>query len=253
MPGSPTMKATPPKLADATLARLPIDRLGVLEAIRDDPAIVVAVRLDEAWVSWDQGRADVIARLLPVPGVQFFLPSESGHQVPGRWLPRLDVPADLADVAVPASRAILPEPIRPEPTGAWSPGTIQPSLADDDQPRPCSAWLGPLKSLADWADRAASAEIAALRGALRGGEALVMGDPPPWLPGGRRFWGRTLLCPLGKTPQPSMTDRAWAVGLGLSEGDRALLREDGLEVVPGLSVGTLGRAGIRLAFRGALR
>jgi hypothetical protein len=247
------MNPSPPKLADATLASLPIDRLDALESLRGDLAITVAIRLGEAWVSWERGRDEVIARLLPVPGVRFYSARGSDYHAPGRWLPSPEVPSDLAMDVIPVARAVLPEPIRPVPPGPWEIAPIEPSLAGDDQPRPCSAWLGGLEALGAWADRATTAEIAALRGATRGNQALVIGDPPPSLAGGRRFWGRFLLCPLGRVARPSMTDRAWAQWLGLADGDRALLRDDGIEVIPGETIGALSRAGIRLACRGVSR
>ncbi|MFO0956137.1 MAG: hypothetical protein U0800_01580 [Isosphaeraceae bacterium] len=243
----------PRNLADATLASLPIDRLDALESLRGDADVVVAIRLNMAWVSWDPGGGEVMARLLPVPGVRFYTPRDSEYHTPGRWLPSLEVPSDLSTDAFPLARSIVPEPIRPVPPGSWEVAPIEPSLAGDEMPRPCTAWLGALELLNDWADRATTAEIASLRGATCGERALVIGDPPPLLPGGGRFWGRLVLCPLGRVVRPWMTDRAWAEWLGLGDGDRAIVTECGIDVVPGAAIGELGRAAIRLAYRGVTR
>lgn len=246
------MKPSLPTLADATLARLPIDRLDALESLRGDLGLSVSIRRDGAWVAWDRGKPEVIARLLPVSGVRFFVAFGSEYHALGRWLPSRDVPTDLTVDAINVARAVVPEPVKPEPPGGLKFRTIEPLLTLDDQPRPCSAWLGPLASLGAWADRAPTAEIARLRGAIQKGRVLLFGNPPPWLPGGRRLWGRSLLCPLGTIARPSMTDGAWAEALGLMDEDRALLLDGGrpVEVVAGSAVGPISRASIRLACRG---
>jgi hypothetical protein len=74
----------------------------------------------------------------------------------------------------------------------------------------------------------------------------------PALPGtldGERFWGDSVLIPLGRRPEPDLPESVLAAALELCDGAVAMVAADGVEVVPGAAVGPVSRAGVRLLKR----
>jgi hypothetical protein len=78
---------------------------------------------------------------------------------------------------------------------------------------------------------------------------LVRGARLPALPGGERFWGETVLIPLGFAARPDLAEPLLREGLGLGEEELALLTPAGVEVIPHAVFRPLTRAGVRLALR----
>ena len=62
--------------------------------------------------------------------------------------------------------------------------------------------IGSLSELAQWADAATSARIAAIQAARAGNQVLLLGRELPLLPGGERLWGERVLAPLVDIPLP---------------------------------------------------
>jgi hypothetical protein len=102
-----------------------------------------------------------------------------------------------------------------------------------------------------WADLATTAELAHLTGAICGERVLVLGTPLPPLPVGVRYWGRSVLTPLGFAPEPTLPEGLLREALALRGDEIALLHCDGVEVLSRGMLAPLTRAGIRLALRGS--
>jgi hypothetical protein len=121
------------------------------------------------------------------------------------------------------------------------------ALVRDDRPRPAGALCCPLAELAEWVEEATSRQMAGLQAAwCPAGSVLLLGERLPPLAAGERFWGRSLLVPLGFRPDPDLDEDALREALGLG-GDVGILTAEGLEVVPRGAFGALTRAGLRLA------
>jgi len=233
-------------LAAVLSASVAVADLAALAGLRTRPAVTVAVRGERAWVRWPPGESDVLLGLLAAPGVELFTTRDGLWFRLGSRLPCFEVPAEEG---VPLAAALTPAPL-PRPAAAQAaPPPCPLRLVRDDRPRPASALRTSLAELARWAETATTQQLAALRATRAGDVVLLLGEPPPPLPGAMRFWGRTLLTPLGLRPDPDLPEGALAEALGLGPGEIGLLTEDGLEVLPQSAFAPLGRAGVRLAFR----
>jgi hypothetical protein len=127
-------------------------------------------------------------------------------------------------------------------------------LAREGRERPATALCCPLAELDRWAEGATARRLTTLEAAYcpaPGGAArvLLLGERLPPLAGGERFWGRAVLAPLGWRPEPALGEAALRAALGLKDEEIALLRPEGVEVVPRAAFRPLTRAGIRLALR----
>jgi hypothetical protein len=152
---------------------------------------------------------------------------------------------------IPLDRAVTPEPFSAERPQGGPPVPVPLGLSRDGRPRPTTAALCPLDELGRWADSAPSAEIEAVRGAIRGDSALLLGRSLPIWAGSERYWGGRVLVPIGFEPRPSLPEEALVEALGASgqqvlrlipEGDRLVV-----EAIPRESFRPLSRAGVRLA------
>jgi hypothetical protein len=160
-------------------------------------------------------------------------------------LPAFDVPADSD--ARPLPSVLFPAPVKAEASAArtWSPVPL--ILVRDGLPRPATTLRGALTELGRWADGATSRWLEGLSAAIREEEVLVRGERLPPVVGAERFWGSRVLVPLGFRPEPALAESVLAAALGLSADELAVLGEDEVEVVLGLSFGPLTRAGLRRA------
>ena len=233
---------------DVTAARLPATGLGVLAALRNRPDIRVHLIDGVAWVRWPAGKPEVSRCLMPAHGVEFF--AERG----GEWfrfgsrLPTSDTPPTVGGVAVAA--ALRPAAFEPSPPEVGSGSPVVLRLVRGGEPQPASALMCPLADLAAWADRATTAEIAALRAARTDDRAVLLGSKLPALPNATRFWGTDLLVPVGFRPDPDLPPAALRDAIGVTAAELVLLTDDGADVIPRSAFEPLTRAGARLAMRG---
>ncbi len=236
-------------LEHVTCARLPAESLAVLAGLRRTEGISVVLEGDRAWVFWEDGDDRVLRAVLPVEGVELFERRDDGWHRPGCRLPSFEVAP--AGEPVPLARAVTPAAFSAVVAEDGPAGPVPLRLARDARPRPTTAAVCPLAELGRWADSAPSAEIEAVRGAIRGGSALLLGRSlPPWA-GSERYWGRRVLVPIGFEPRPSLPESALLEALGASGGEILRLVPEGdrpaVEVIPASAFRPLSRAGIRLA------
>jgi hypothetical protein len=100
-------------------------------------------------------------------------------------------------------------------------------------------------ALAQWANMAPTASIARLLAARCGESVLLTGQLPPPI-AGERFWGESLLCPLGFAPDPALPESALLQALGATAGELALFRRDAIDIIPRDALRPLTRASARL-------
>jgi hypothetical protein len=239
-------------LDDVCCARLPAAALAHLGALRVRTDVRVLERGDELWLRWPAGDEDVLHRVLAVRGAEVFARRDGLWYAPGRSLPTFGVPDELPQTLL---HVLAPEPVTPEGR-VGNPSDSAPvrlRLARDDTARPAAALCCDLAGLDRWAEGATGRRLAGLEAAYcaapGGPRVLLLGERLPPLPGGERFWGRAVLAPLGWRPEPALGEAALRAALDLRDEELALLRPEGVEVVPRSAFRPLTRVGIRLALR----
>lgn len=248
-------------LEHATCARIPSEALATLASLRRSEGISVVFEGEHhAWVSWEPGDDRVLRAILPVEGVELYERRGPAWHRAGRRLPSFDGPPQ--GEPIPLSRAVTPASFSAEAPRGESAGALTLGLWRDGRPRPTTAAFVPVAALGRWADSAPSSEIGAIRGAILGGSALLLGRDLPHWPGSTRYWGNQILVPLGFEVRPTLPEATLLEALG--NPGRELLRivpdgpvradSDGLplavEAIPIEAFRPLTRAGVRLALLG---
>ena len=238
----------PTPLAEVCCARLPAASLAGLAEVRCVPGVEVVADGAACWLRWPAGSDEVLREVLPLPGVTLYVERGGQWYRFGSRLPTDGPPAVAA--AQRLDRVVLPGRIEPVEAGSegWQPVPLQ--FVRDEVPRAASALQCPLSVLEAWAEQASTVRLASFRAALDGATVLLLGSRLPLLPDSTRFWGRRVLVPLGFRPEPALPESALAGVLHLEGEDIALLRGDGVDVVPAQALRPLTRAGVRLASRG---
>jgi hypothetical protein len=232
-------------LADVCLASIPLEALPALAGLRTRPEVRVVLRGGRAWVRWPVGDEEALARIVPAQGAELYAERDGAWRRVGCSLPAFD--ATFADGdARPLAAALTPPPPAPILCDPPNLQRIPLVLVEDEHPRPASAWCGPPAALARWADHATTRQLEALEAAWDGGRVLLLGRPPA-LADGERFWGRSVLAPLGRRPHPDLPEEALAEALGLKADELALLTAAGVEVVARAAFRHLSRAAARRA------
>jgi hypothetical protein len=235
---------------DVCCASLPAGALGLLASLRTREDVRVHLARGRAWVHWDAGDDEVLHRVLAIEGAEVFARRGALWYRPGQHLPVFDVPSD--EEARPLMHLLFPSPVRGEQPAAESFSPVRLRLVREvaiGAPRPATALSCPLADFAHWADGATTRQITSLVGARTGDVVLVRGEKLPIVVGGERYWGRRVLVPLGHRPEPNLSEDVLIEVLGLADGELALLRPNGAEVLPAGVLQPLTRAGIRLAVR----
>lgn len=232
-------------LDDACCASLPAAKLAALAAVRARVDVVVLARDDRCWVWWPAGDMEVLYRVLAVPGVELYVRRDGFWHRCGRRLPSFDVPDGTA--ARPLSHVLLPGRVQPEFAAPrdWEPFSL--TLVRDERPRGATGMRCRLDELAHWAETATTAQLSCVRGARCGTEVMLLGPRLPARVRGERFWGGSLLLPLGFRSEPALREGALCAALGIGAGDIGVLSRMGLEILARDNFQPLTRVGIRLA------
>jgi hypothetical protein len=218
-----------------------------LASLRVHAEIRVRVLADLAWLWWRPGDEIVLQRILALHGVKVFARRDGRWYQPGQHLPAFDVPDD--EEARPLLQVLTPATVQVEyGTPSILPLTLR--LVREDRFRAASTLCCALADLAGWAEQATSRQLAMLT-ALRAGErVLLRGEHLPPLPAAERYWGRSILTPLGFRPEPEASEGVVRAALQLRDEEIALLGVNGFEVIDAQRFQPLTRAGVRLALRG---
>ncbi|MHB1560062.1 MAG: hypothetical protein ACYC61_21635 [Isosphaeraceae bacterium] len=264
-----------PRWPDIRCASIPVEGLKALADLRREPGLRVMVVGPRAWIRWeDDSRAangddssrpmpPLLRRLLALPGAEVFIPGTGGRwHRSGESLPAFHVPAAIGEAipgGSPLDSVVLPDRIHPEAPDRTPPAAVPLRLVRDDSgcPRPAMAQRCRLKALAGWADSVPSAWIEALTAAWTPSpsgdpgeaEVLLLGPAArlPFVPGGTRFWGATVLIPLGYCASPALGEPSLREAVAAGPDDLVVLDERGPELIPRGVFGRLSRASLRLA------
>jgi hypothetical protein len=237
-----------PHAVEACCARLSADALPFLAELRVRTDVRVLLEGTTAWVFFLAGDREVLHRVLAAEGAQLF-EGRAGHWYqPGCHLPTFEVPD--SEGARSLLGQLTPAPVSPEMPSATPLTPLRLTLVRDGQVRPARALCCPLADLAAWAEHATSRQLAGLEAAADGGaRVLVLGEHLPPLHVGDRYWGKTVLVPLGWRPEPELGEEALREACGLGPAELGLLRAEGVEVVDRGALRPLTRAGVRLALQ----
>jgi hypothetical protein len=231
--------------ADICCARLAGTALAALAEVRAAPGVEVAWVGEQAWVSWPVGDEAVLARLLPIPGVELYGRRDGRWYRHGRRLPAFDFPEGLR--YQPLDQVLTPAPFQAVPAPALDLVPVKLELVADDRPRRTTAMECGLAELARWADTVPTARLTSVRAAHFEDRVLLLGSRLPLLSGGERFWGDGILVPLGRRAEPELPESALREALAISNEEILLLRAGQPEVVPRPAFQPLTRPGLRRA------
>ncbi len=225
--------------------RFPRDSLGAALPLRLRAGVEAHDDGAAVWLR-GAGAADdaVVAALRRVPAAERFTVDAAGELTPdGRRLPAGTLPAGPWVAFAELARLRLP----PAALAAEVSGRVSVRLVPAEREREVGGLLVPLDRFATWAATAARVRLDRLRFAVRAdGMALVVGRPPPPVPGVALVDRDGLLVPAGWDWDPPVDADTLRLAVGLAAGDVALFDTGGIhERVPGESLVGATRAGVR--------
>ncbi|MGE3804126.1 MAG: hypothetical protein AB7K24_05570 [Gemmataceae bacterium] len=238
-------------LNQVAAARFAEVHLGRLAALRVHPDIHIRVADGLAWLRWQQEDSEVLRAVLPIPGAEFFVRHEEHWYRFGSRLPAFDVQFEtgmtsLERVLVPALPAVTAAD-----TGPLDPVSVRLVVASARQR--ASAVLTSLAVLEAWAEQLPAAALETLRALRCGNEVLIVGRKLPVLAEARRFWGASILVPMGQRLEPRVPEKALRAALGVADNELLLFDEGGVEVLPGDDFEPLSRGSIKRALGSEFR
>jgi hypothetical protein len=233
-------------LAEVCCASVPAASLAWLAPLRVHAGIRVCILDERAWLWWEAGDEVVLRHVLSLHDIELFTRREGRWYRAGQHLPAFEVPS--REAARPLLHVLTPSPVQAEPH-APSFRPMRLTLVREDRPRATSALCCSLAELGRWAEEATSKHLAQLTAIHSGQRVLLRGERLSSLPGTERYWGRTVLTPLGFRPEPAMSEGVLREALGLRDEEIALLGEDGFEAIDARRFQPLTRASVRLALR----
>ena len=234
--------------AAVTAARLPASRLDALGPVRNRSDVLIVPAGDAVWVRWTGSHADVVRCLLPVPDVELFTTRDGQWFRFGRRVPVADRPPGGEGRSI--AGLLVPGPIVPVPASTAPVEPVALTLARSADPKPVTALTCELAALRGWADAATTAEIRAVRGAVSGSRAILRGSKLPSIPGATRYWGESVLVPIGFRADPDLPAELIRAAVRAGDDELVLLGETGAELVSVAVFEPLTRAGLRLALSG---
>jgi hypothetical protein len=232
-------------LSEICCASIPATELAALAELRGTSGVRVALDGDRAWLRWPTEEEPITLRILSVRGAELYAERAGQWFRLGSRLPSPGWPSHLE--ARPLHDVLMPAPVEPEPVPTTSLGPYRLRLVRDPRPRATTALRCPIGSLASWADRATTAQLAAVDGIRSGNQVVLRGRNLPMLPGARRYWGERVLAPLGYRPEPELPENALLAALGADDDCLAILELDAVELLPLHAFEPLTRSGVRLA------
>jgi hypothetical protein len=230
---------------DACCASIPFAFLRLLAPIRALSGVDVALVDDRAFVRWNDHDEQVLYTLLPISGVQLFAERDRMWYRHGCLLPTFDFPTKLE--FQPLHRVLLPGPIRPEAAEVPTWQGVPLILVPDHRPRPTTATRCSVSDLCQWAEGIPNARLTKIRAAHNKSRVLLIGSCLPFFPVGERFWGSTVLVPLGRAIEPDLPATALRNALNVDDGEIVLMSDSGIEIIPESVLAPLTRTQVRLA------
>lgn len=232
------MQAT---LKDASLACIPAQALASLVDLRNVADILVGRTDDEIWVRWQQGDARVALTLLAVSGARLFVETEAGNVLVGTRLSAAC--AEPAAEMQPLCQVLTPAPFQVgPPTFLASKASLE--LVRDTRPRAATALECSAAAFARWSAAASRARLGALQAACCRGRLLILGRNLPLIVDGDRFWGESVLAPLGWRVKPELEEDLIRAVCGVVADEVLVIRESRFEAVPRAAFATPSKAAL---------
>lgn len=226
-------------------ASLPADALSALAELRTRPKLTMAMATERIWLRFPAADAAVLRVILPLPGLDLYERRGDAWYRFARSLPSFDFPEKLENR--PLNEVLFPGPLDAlsPPAAREAPESLR--LIADPYPRPASAARCLIADLARWADKVPAARLAQLEAVCRGDEILVRGRRLPPLARARLYWGRTVLIPLGRRPEPDVPEQVLREAFGVEPFELILWEVERVEALDSAMLQPLSRAAIRLA------
>jgi hypothetical protein len=237
------------RFVDVQRAAIPTAAMPRLGVLRDRRGLEVGLAGRHLWLRWPDGDESIAQTLFAIAGSRLFEMRDGHWHEPGRSLPAFDMPETLS--YRPIAAVILPAAFEAKPAIEFAPVAAPLRLVADSAYRPTLAMACALTAFSAWAQGMPPCRLKQLRAARDGDRLLVLGKSLPWIEGGERFWGRSVLVPVGRRPTPNFSEAALRTLVGVAESDLLVIRQSGCELIAQDSFETLTHGALRLAAREA--
>lgn len=217
-------------LLEVEIAKAPAAALGRLAPLRACADVEIALNDRDLWIRWRAGNDLAAGLVFALPGCRLFTRREGRWYGWGKAAPAFDIPASLN--FRPLAQVVFPAPVHPVAASSLAIEAMGVTLVPDPVVRPTLALACSLTAFRAWAETMPACAIERYRAAVDGDRLVVLGRKLPWLDGGTRFWGRSVLVPLGYRPEPNLSETCLRAALGIDATDILVLRGDGCDVVP---------------------
>lgn len=235
----------PPDLHDVCCASIPHAGLSALADLRCHLGLRVILIGDHAWLLWPKGQEQVLRRVLPISGVEPYLECDGHWYRLNSHLPSFDLP--ISGEARELFRVLTPSALEPAPPKAELVPPMRLRLVPARAAVQTAAMLCLLTDLARWSETMPAGRLEALQAARLDEWVLVLGPRLPVLPSSERYWGASVLMPLGLCADPALPEKALREVLRLAPEEIGLLRTEGFEAIPRVALAPLARRRLRLA------
>ncbi|VTR97491.1 hypothetical protein [Tuwongella immobilis] len=239
------------------LARLDMPRAAVipraaadqLAAFRTHADLRYRIIHEAVWLFWSQPNRAWMETLLAVAGARFFVPQSERWHVWGESLPTSEVP-DSSE-ARPLDGLVIPGVLTSIPASEFPIPRERLQLVPDTigKPRPISAMLVELSSLARWAEQTIGTDLARFRAAISRDRVILRGRDLPLIGEEVRFWGERLLLPLCWTLEPTWDERTLLELWQVDASEIVLLQTSEVVRISLESFQPLSLGGLRLEMR----
>jgi hypothetical protein len=236
-------------LDEVCCAKLPERGLASLAPLRCATGVTVTLEGEWAWIRWPPENGEVLAQVLPVPGVELYERREDRWFRHGSFLPAFDVPE--LEEGRPLYQALLPLAVHATKLAEDRLEPVVLRLVRDYRPRATIALLCGLSEMSKWVEAVPGPRLASIRGAFCATRALLLGTRLPLIGGCTRFWGDRVLVPLGLRPEPDLPEEAILEALRVAKQEFLLMQEEGVEIISFDAVQPLTRSSLRLALLSA--
>jgi hypothetical protein len=237
------------RFADVERAAIPTAAMARLAPLRDRSGLEIALSGKHLWLRWHESDDSISQAVFAIPGARLFTSKDGQWHEPDRSLPTFDMPESLS--FRPIAAVIAPASLASIASADFAPLAMPLELVADATYRPTLALVCPLGDFASWARSVPPSGLRKLRAARCDGRLFVLGKSLPWIDGGERFWGRSVLVPIGYRPRPDLGEESLRTLVGVADSDVLVVRPDGIELVPQDAIAPLSHASLRLAEREA--
>ena len=241
------------RFANVERAAIPTAAMARLAVLRDRRGLEVALSGRHVWLRWPDGDESIAQTLFAIPGSRLFEMREGRWHEPNRSLPAFDMPEPQCRLRPIAAVDFAAAAIETTPATDFAPIAMPLALVADEHAiaPPTLAMTCPLDAFSAWAREVPPSRLRSLRAARGGTRLFVLGKSLPRIDGDERFWGRSVLVPLGFRPSPDFSESALRTLVGVAESDLLVIRKDGCERIAQDCFTTLSHGALRLAAREA--